>query len=243
MKIKLVTFLTAFIVSVALQAQTADDIITKYIATTGGADKWKALKSTQIEGKVATPQGDIPMTYYLKSPNKSKMILNFQGQEFVMTAFDGTTGWYKNPMQGGNVPQKMDEEQTKELALEEFEDEFIDYKKKGHAVTLEGKEEIDGVQCFKIKLEKNKNNDRDDITEYHYFDAENFVPILQKSYIRTGPSKGTEMQTYMSDYQEVEGLMMPFFLEQKMNGQSVGKITIEKVTLNKVEDGIFVFPQ
>lgn len=243
MKIKLVTFLAIFTISFALQAQTADEIISKYLSTIGGTDKLKVLKSMQFDGKVATPQGDIPMSYYLKTPNKSKMTLNFQGQEFVMTAFDGTTGWYKNPMQGGNVPQKMDEEQTKELALEEFEDEFIDYKKKGHAITLEGKEEIDGVQCFKIKLEKNKTNDKDDVTEYHYFDAENFVPILQKSYVRSGPSKGTEMQTFMSDYQEVEGLMMPFFIEQKMNGQSVGKITIEKITLNTLEDSVFSFPK
>lgn len=242
MKLHILPFAAAMVISFGIYAQTADDIIKKYHENTGGVDKIKALKSIQFDGKVATPQGDLPATYYSAAPNKTKLTITVQGQEFVLQAYDGKVGWYKNPMNGGNIPQKLDEEQSKELALEEFEDEFIDYKKKGHVVTLEGKEEIDGVQCYKIKLEKNKNNPKDDVTEIYYFDAENYVPIMQKSYMRVGPSKGTEVLTYLSDYQEVDGLTMPFFIESKVNGQTVNKMTVEKMTFNKVEDKVFSFP-
>lgn len=240
-RILISSFLLITLINIGF-AQTADEIVAKYLQTIGGADKWKKVTSMQMEGVVATPQGDIPVTMLQKAPNKMKMLLTFQGQEFIMNAFDGTTGWYKNPMQGGNNPTKMDAEQTKELSLEEFEDEFIDYKKKGHEVTLEGKEEVDGVVCYKIKLVKNKLNDKEDITEIHYFDAENNVPIMMKSYARSGPSKGTEMVTYLSDYQEVDGLLIAFFIEQKVAGNSVGKITLKKVSLNLVDDSTFAFP-
>jgi outer membrane lipoprotein-sorting protein len=242
MKKKYLIALALLAANVAVFGQSADEVIGKYIQAIGGQEKWKNLKSIQMEGKISSPQGDLPVTFYQKAPNKTKFTLNFQGQEFVMAAFDGATGWFKNPMQGGNVPTKMDEEQSKELALQEFENSFIDYKKKGHAVTLEGKEEIEGVQCYKVKLEKNKHNDKEDVTEYYYIDTENHVPIMQKYFVRSGPSKGAEMLTYLSDYQEVNGLMVPFFMEQKVNGQSVGKITIQKIELNKLDDKVFTFP-
>jgi outer membrane lipoprotein-sorting protein len=123
------------------------------------------------------------------------------------------------------------------------EDSFIDYRKKGHAVTLEGKEEIEGVQCYKIKLEKNKNNDKEDVTEIFYFDSENYVPIMRKSFGRSGPQKGMEMQSYLSDYQEVSGLMVPFAIEQRIAGQSF-KVAISKITINEnIDDSVFAFPK
>ena len=238
--------LTLFAVCVALfaNAQTADEILNKYFENTGGLAKWRAVKSLKMIGKAPTPQGEFPLAIYLKAPNKTKVTLNIQGKELVQAAYDGETAWTLNPFAGGTDPVKLDAEQTKELSEEEIEDDFIDYAKKGHAVTLEGKEEIDGVQCFKIKLEKNKNNPKDDITEIHYFDAENFVPIMTKTYVRTGPSKGTEIQNYLSDYQESGGLMVPFSMEQKVNGSTVSKVVFETISVNEnLEDSIFAFPK
>jgi hypothetical protein len=171
-------------------------------------------------------------------------VLNVQGKELVAQAYDGTTAWSLNPFAGGTDPVKLDEQQTKEISEEELEDDFIDYKKKGHAVTLEGKEEIDGVQCYKIKLEKKKNNDKEDITEVYYFDSENYVPIMQKNYVRSGPAKGTEVQTYLSDYQEVSGFVIPFFIEQKVNGNTAFKVVIEQAMINEnLDDSIFAYPK
>ena len=100
------------------------------------------------------------------------------------------------------------------------------------------------MKCFKIKLVRNKNNPKEDITEVHYFESENFVPMMRTTYIRSGRQKGTEVKGYLSDYQEVNGLMFPFSLEQKINGQSLSKITIEKITINDItDDSIFAFPK
>ncbi len=237
------TFLFAIAIF-CVNAQTADEILAKYFENTGGLAKWKDVKSVKIEAKAPTPQGDFPIVIYSKAPNKTKVVVNVQGKELVQAAYDGETAWNLNPFAGGTDPVKLDEEQTKELREQEVEDSFIDYKKKGHEVALEGKEEIDGVQCYKIKLEKNKNNEKDDITEFIYFDTENYVPIMRKSFIRSGPMKGQEIQSYMSDYQEVDGLMMPFALEQKMNGNTISKVVIEKYSVNEnIDDSVFAFPK
>lgn len=243
MKLKSLFIVLAVLSFVGAQAQTADEVLAKYFANTGGLDKWKSLTSRTMTGKAFFGQ-EFPMTVYEKAPNKQKTVVNVQGTELMINVYDGTDAWMLNPLQGGKDPVKLDDEQAKDVKDEEFEDEFIDYKKKGHEVTLEGTEEIDGVKCFKLKLVKNKNNPKEDITELHYFDSENFVPIMQASYVRSGPQKGTEVKSYLSDYQDVSGLMFPFSIEQKINGQSLSKITIEKITLNDItDDTIFAFPK
>jgi hypothetical protein len=56
--------------------------------------------------------------------------------------------------------------------------------------------------------------------------------------------KGQEVKTYLSDYQEVGGLMFAFSMEQKVNGQTAFKATMEKITLNDInDDTIFAFPK
>lgn len=235
--------ITAVLFSFALQAQNADEILSKYFTNTGGLDNWKKLTSITSTGKAFMGQ-EFPMVVYEKAPNKQKMVINVQGTELIPAAYDGTTAWSLNPFAGGKDASKMDDEQAKEIKDEEFQDDFIDYKKKGHEVTLGESEEVDGVKCFKLTLVRNKNNDREDITEIFYFDQEDYVPIVVIRYVRSGPQKGTEVKTYLSDYQESGGLMFPYSMEQKVNGQVAFKMTLEKIITNDIsDDSIFAFPK
>ncbi len=232
-----------FIGITAVQAQTADEIIAKYFENTGGIEKMKALKTMKASGKMTMQGMDLDFNMTSKVPNKQLVKIMVQGQEIIQ-AYDGTDAWMLNPFMGGKDPVKIPAEEAKEMTEQEIEDEFIDYKKKGHQVTLLGKEEVDGTACFKIELIKNKNNDKEDVTEIHYFDAENFVPIMTTAFARSGPVKGQEAKTYLSDYQEVDGLMMPFSMETKVNGQTIQKMTLQKITINEsVEDTLFTFPK
>jgi outer membrane lipoprotein-sorting protein len=240
---KIALTIVAITIVFIAKAQTVDEILNKYFQNTGGIEKLKGLQSKKGVGKMNMQNMDFPITIYEKTPVKQRMEIQIQGLQIVQ-AYDGTDAWMINPMQGGTAPVKLSDDESKEFKDNDFQDDFIDYKAKGHTVELLGTEEIDGVKCFKVQLIKNKNNDKEDVTEIHYFDAENFVPIMIVTYGRSGPSKGQEIKTYLSDYQEVDGLTMPFFVESKVNGQTIQKITIEKVTLNEpMEDKLFTFPK
>lgn len=231
------------IVTTASYAQTADQILAKYFENTGGLENWKKVKTVKASGKYAFGPQEFPFEMEMKYPGLMRININVQGQQIVQ-ASDGTVAWMINPFQGGTSAQKLPDDQAKEFLEQRLESEFIDYKQKGHEVTLEGEEDVDGVKCFKIKLVKNKNNDKEDVTEYHYFDKENYVPIMMATFVRSGPAQGTESRQYYSDYQEVDGLMMAFFVETKVNGQTLQKITYEKYVVNQpVDDSIFAFPK
>lgn len=228
----------ALLCALAIQAQSVDDILAKYFENTGGLDKWKALKTTKMEGMMAMQGFEFPGTIYAKAPKFQRVNVNVQGQSIVQ-AYDGETAWWINPFAGSTEAQKMPDEMSEQMVNDEFESEFIDYKTKGHALELEGKETVEGADAFKVKLTK-KNGD----VEYYYFDTENYVPIMVKAVIKTGPTKGQFSETYMSDYQEVDGLMFPFFIETKLGGQSVQKITIKSIVTNETfEDKLFAFPK
>ncbi len=221
-----------------VQAQTVDNILAKYFENTGGEAKWKALESSKMTGNMSMQGMEFPGTIYMAKPNKQRVEVSLQGKTLIQ-AYDGTDAWWINPFTGSEDPQKMPAEMSDEITKQKFESEFLNYKEKGNTVALEGKETIEGTETYKVKLTK-KNGD----VEYHFFDAEHYVPIMTRTTISSGPMKGQASEMYYSDYQEVSGMMFPFFMENKAGGQSVQKITITAVELNgKYADTFFAMPK
>ena len=243
---KLIAGLAALLLSIGAQAQSADDIIAQYFENTGGMDKWTSLKCIESKGVAPSPQGDFDFTVYNKAPNKTKIVVDVQGKTLIPQAYDGEVAWGLNPFAGGTTAQKVPEEMAWTIADQaEFEPVYINYAKKGHEISLEGEETVDGAETYKLKVVKNKNNDKPEITEYHFFDKENMVPIMIRTSVLVGPSKGMETESYMSDYQETDyGIYMPFYIENRSNGQVNQKIVIKEVVINgEMDDSIFAFPE
>ncbi len=231
---------------VTAQAQTVDEIIDKYLAQTGGKDKWMALKNVKMTGKAKAQGMDLPVTMYQKAPNKMKLVINIQGKEIVQPAFDGTTAWTTNFMT--MKPEKMTAEQSENMKDEaQMQDPFIGYKDKGYKAELDGKETIEGTECHKIKLTRKPvkvDGKEEENVSYYFFSVADNVPILTRSTVKQGQAKGMVQETSMSDYQEVNGLFMPFTITQKMNGQQVFAMTAEKMETNvEMDDKLFAYPE
>jgi len=245
MKKKTLLFFVAIVLfATTIHAQTAEEIIENYFENTGGIDKWKEMESMKALGTAPSPQGEFPFTMYGKLPDKMKIEVDIAGKTMIPQAYDGRIAWTLNPM-AGDQAQKLPEEQAKMIADDaSIEDDFLNFNEKGHTVALEGTEEVDGVETFKIKLTKNVNNDKAERVEYHFFDKENFVPIMSRTTISEGQAAGTIVENYLSDYQETAfGLIMPFYMETKYNGQTGQKIIINEYNINEeLDDEIFEFP-
>ncbi|GJM35249.1 MAG: hypothetical protein DHS20C18_42500 [Saprospiraceae bacterium] len=235
---RLFFLLIAVATTVSVQAQTIDEILANYFENTGGLENWENLKTTKVSGKMHMGGMDFPGTIIAAKPNKQYMTFSVQGKELVQ-AYDGETAWTINPFMGATEAQKMPEAEAKEFTEEEFDSPFINYKDKGHTVELVGTAEVEGAETYEVKLTKKNGK-----VEYHYFETENAVPIMTKKVIESGQMKGQEAETYFSDYQEVDGMYFPFFIETKIAGQSFNKITVVSVELNpEVDEAMFVYPK
>jgi outer membrane lipoprotein-sorting protein len=229
-------------------AQTADDVINKYFEATGGKAKWATLKDAKATGKLKIPsQGlELPMVILQKLPNKQKITMTFQGKEMVQPSFDGNEGWNTNFMT--MKAEKMEAEESEIMKQEvDFPDAFYNFKEKGYSITLEGEETLEGVVCHKIKLTKKPvkvDGKEEENFSYYFFDKENAVPVMSRSVSKKGQMKGIAIESFMSDYQEVNGISFPFTVTQKVNGKVAATVAIEKIETNvNVDDKVFAFPQ
>lgn len=241
--------LAATLVSVASYAQTADEIIEKYIENTGGKAKWEAIQGMKMSAKLNMQGMELPLEVIQLKDGRQSTSASFQGMEFRQQVFDGTTLWGTNQMT--MKAEKSDAESTENFITNlsgDFPSPFLDYKKKGFSVELLGKETVEGSETFKIKLTKKPikvDGQETENIEFYYFDTENFVPLVVEAEVKSGPGKGMVTQMKMSDYQEVNGLMFAFSTTVGVKGQPGGQtINVTALELDpKVDPTLFAFPE
>ncbi|HKP13997.1 MAG TPA: outer membrane lipoprotein-sorting protein, partial [Blastocatellia bacterium] len=138
----------------AASAQTADEVVQKNIEARGGLQKIKAIKSVRATGKLAVEGSgvELAITIQQKRPNAYRMEATFQGQS-VIQAYDGETGWQINPFENITEPEKLIGDELRDAREQaDFDGPLVDYKAKGHAVELLGKEAVQGKPAYKLKL-------------------------------------------------------------------------------------------
>ena len=224
-----------------MTAQTADEILSNYFENTGGEAAWNALEGIKMVGSVN--QGmEIPVEMYQMKDGKQLLKINLQGQEMTMSAFDGETMWTTNMMT--MLPEKSDTETTQNMKVnnQDFPSPFLNYKEKGYTVEYLGKETKEGTETFKLKLTQKPimiDGKEEPTVSFHYFETENYVPIVVETTMNMGPAKGQMSTSGFSDYQEVGGLYFPFSISQ--GGQP---IVMKEIILNpEVDAALFAFPE
>lgn len=247
MNLKKTLFFGMFItMSYILSAQTADDVINKYFENTGGRDAWSKVTSMKSTATVKAQGMEFPAVM-LSKPMKQKIAITFQGLTIVQPAFDGEIGWQTNFMTMKAEKMEAEDNAITKAEVADFPDALLRYKEKGYTVELQGSETVEGSDCHKIKLTKKPvivDGKEEENSTIYFFDKENHVPIMTRSLIKKGPAKGKTTETVMSDYQEVNGLMMPFTMDQKFDGNTQASIAVKTIELNvAIDDSEFKFPE
>ena len=222
----------------ALHAQTADELVAKYVQARGGADKIKAVHSLLMTGTMATGDLSIPVTLHLRRPNMVRMDFEVQGLKNVRS-FDGQAGWTIMPILGNPDATAITGPELHELEDQaDIDGPLVDAKAKGHTVELLSKENVNGVETYKLKLTR-KNGDVSTI----YLDTKTYLEVREDSQ-HTVQGTQRDFETDVADYRDVNGLKFPFSLTSgiKDSGQ-VQKLAIDKVELDApVQEDFFKMP-
>jgi hypothetical protein len=220
-------------------AQTADELINKNIQAHGGAEKLKAIKSLKMSGKMSMQGGmEAPFVFEKKRPDKLRIEFIVQGMTGIQ-AYDGSTAWALMPFTGSKDPQKMTEEDTKDMIEQaDFDGPLVDYKAKGNSVEYVGKEDVEGTEAHKLKLTLKNGNVR-----YLYLDPDTGLEMKATAVIKREGVEAT-VDSFFGDYKEVNGMTFPFSIEQKIKGQPGPQFAVEKVEIDvDLQDSLFLMPQ
>jgi hypothetical protein len=226
-----------FLVSVQFgTAKTVDEVIDKYMAARGGKEKLNSIKSIYMEGSRET------------MGNKVKILITKEQDKLSRTQFekDGgvgfdlitkTAAWKYSPS-GMYAAQQMPDEMIAAFETEmDIAGPLVDYAAKGHTTELMGKENIDDITCFKIKLTTKAGKGIN-----YWIRSDNYL-LLQSTSIETDlqntkPIFGKTLIVYR-DYKAVDGALFAHLLEKRIEGgemQGSSYIAFNKIAVNNDVD-------
>jgi outer membrane lipoprotein-sorting protein len=213
----------------SLSAQTADEIIAKYVKTIGGLDKINAITSLRKTGKFLGGGGfEAELGEENRRPNFVRQEFSLQGLTGV-TAYDGKTGWKIEPWDGKKDPEPLGESEMKEILEDsDFDGPLINYAAKGNKVEFLGMEPVEGTDAYKLKVTLASGD-----TRFYYFDTDYFVPIKMETK-RTIRGAEREFETSLGDYKEVNGVYYPWSYESGPKGSP----NRQKITWTKMEANV-----
>jgi hypothetical protein len=220
----------------SLHSQTLEDVLKGHFSAIG-QDNLLKVNTQKLTGKMMQGGVEIPFIQLAKRPDKVRVEGTFQALTFIQT-YNGKEGWSVNPFAGVTDPQPMPDDALKSMKYQADMDGMLwNWKEKGYTVTLDGKEDMEGTSCYKIKLVTKEN---DSFT--FYIDSDSYIMIRSNTKMKVMGNE-SESDTYYSNYMQVEGLAVPGKIETKVNGQSAGTIVVDKVELNvDLADNLFEKP-
>jgi outer membrane lipoprotein-sorting protein len=229
---KLFTITACLLCSAVIFSQSLDEIVKNYSAAMK-TSQLANVKTIKITGKMSAMGMEMPMTMFMKNPNKIKVVYSISGQQMV-SVFDGVKGYTMNPMTGSTTPVELTGEQLKQVQNNNvFQNEVINYHKTGK-LTLEGEESVNGKPAFRIKAAVEGGNPI-------YMSIDKGTYLLVKSSTKVS-QMGQEMtvDSFMSDHTDTQGVVMPKKTTASSGGMEMAVISFDKIEVNiPIEDSEF----
>ena len=220
------------------KAQTADEIVNKYIDAVGGKAKLETLKTSYSEGEMSIMNNPAPFTSSVIDGKASRSEMNFNGQKIINCYSEGA-GWTVNPLAGITEPTPMPAGQVGMGPMTyDLKGPLYNYTAKGYKLELAGKEKLNNADVFKLKL-----NTKDSTEIDCYIDAASW--LLLKTVIKvTASGQPLEISIATSDYQKTNiGLLMPFVSEVNYPGLTIVSTTKMMDQNRDIDPSIFVMPK
>lgn len=240
MKKSLFLAASLFLLNAFAFAQSAEDIIAKHIKAIGG-DNWSKVNSIKMEATIAAEAAaGMTISYSMTAirDKAARMDVSVMGMNQV-SVVNGDKGWTINPFAGQTSAEPLTPDQVKNMMDQtDIDGTIIGYKEKGYKVEYVGKEDVEGTEALKIKVDKGEGK-----LEYLLYDPESYYEIKN---VRVDNVDGQEVETatIYSNFKAVDGITMPYTMQQANPMMGSTTISMTKVTLNPtVDEKIFEMPK
>lgn len=227
-KITIALFTAAFsLAGLSSFAQDAKEIVKKHNDAVGGTEKWSKVSSLKKEGTMNMQGMEMPATITILKGKGMRQDFSVMGANnyVILTP---TAGWTFLPVQGQSAPQPMPADQLEGVADQlDFQDKLMDASARNYAIVLEGKEDMDGTQVFKLKV-----TDADNEAHTFYVDAATYyvVKVVEKSEAMGQPVEVTTV------YSQHKALPSGIVIAMKEDSGDAGAFIINNIEENTIKD-------
>ncbi len=190
----------------------------KYIQAIGGKSAVEKIKSMTIKAKAKVQGMDMIMTNIVANGGKSIVDVKMMGQTMQKVVFDGKDGYIS--AQGRKMP--MPENVKKEMAKNQLVFPELSFGKSAN-YKVDGVEDYAGQSCYVVVSGTTKM----------YYSVKTGLKIGE---VKT--AKGQTIPTTYSNYKAVNGIKVPYTINQKMGPMDI-KLEVESVEFNKAKDADF----
>ncbi len=241
---RLVIVIVALCWAQTSSAQTADEVVEKYLAAMGGRAAMAKLTSRSAIGTMtlSTPTGDIsgPIEILNEQPNKSRTLIKMDltslgaGAMVVDQRFDGTSGYVLDSLRGN---RDMAGSQLESMKNGAFPNPLLNYRERGATVELAGKEKVGEREAYVLILKPKSGP-----AVRQFVDAESYLPIKVMVKVDVPQAGEIEQTNEFSDFRDIDGVKIPFAVKTTSPIQTF-TITLTKVEHNtKIDEGLFSKP-
>lgn len=216
--------------SLALHAQTADEIASKMITAIGGADAWKKVNSIKMSGTLQVQGADIEVVATVLNGKGARQDISFQGMQGY-SIITPKEGWNFMPFQGQAAPEAMTADDLMQSQDQlDAQGAILDYKLKGHKLDYLGMDDVEGTNAYKLKLMLKSGKEAT-----MFVDPKTFY-VMRSVTKQKANGQEVEQQTDMSNYQKLpEGIVVA-----KSITLPIGELVINKIEINgKVDESDF----
>ena len=224
------SFAILSITASTLFSQNLDEIVKKHVEAIGGKDNWAKVKSLKMESSIKANGAEIKLTMFQVDKKATRQNIALMGMEGY-NILTNTEGWTYMPFQGQTKPEAMTADDVKKgqdgLNLQP---DFVTYKELGKKLELIGKDDVDGTECFKLKM-----IDKDATETTYYIDPSNYY-IIKETSKKKVDGKEMENSTTFGNYKKMpEGIIYPYSV-----GGGWGQVEVTNLTINPtIEESLF----
>jgi zinc protease len=212
----------------------ADQILDRYVQAIGGREAWKKMTSRISTGTIDVPAMNLSGTIEIreKAPNRIVATIVFNSAKFSQ-GFDGSIGWTDDTQNG------LREQTGEELTETKRDADFyhpLDLHTLYSKFVVTGVEKINERNAYAMEATSPEG-----ATDKMYFDMQSglVLRIIGQHHMPEGVTAFTED---LSDYREVDGIKLPFKVQQT-SADSTYTIEFKEVRQNvPIEESEFAKP-
>jgi len=233
-------FLSLFLFAYAGFSQTDEEIITKFTQKQKELSDRTKIQTLFQEFKVSMMGMEMPNKLWLKGDNiRYESSFMGQTQSFVITA---NGGWQIQNGTTTDIPTEQLQSIRSQIMKQTLAgniDLNEDFNKDANNYEIVGREKINNVNCYKLRLTPKDTENAGYKEGFFWFEPNTFL-VRKISFKQEEMGNEQNVDIFVKDYQQVKGLTFPKLIEMFIGNDQNIKIEYTTIKVNEpIDDSLF----